>query len=130
MAHIYIYIWYVNANIKFINVERLAGIVVGDELVIDGGMACFEVIEKIGNDLRCKCTDSGLFLPRAKLSFWREGVLVERNYGLPTLSAKVTFICIYPCVYFFFSKVINFVLLLCTIKSFLQVSVWTNCRYA
>ncbi|KAF2294312.1 hypothetical protein GH714_009173 [Hevea brasiliensis] len=29
------------------------GIIVGDELVIDGGMASFEVIEKIGHDLRC-----------------------------------------------------------------------------
>ncbi|WCJ18056.1 Pyruvate kinase family protein [Euphorbia peplus] len=64
------------------------GIVVGDVLVIDGGMASFEVIEKIGNELRCKCIDSGLFLPRAKLSFWREGKLIEKSYGLPTLSAK------------------------------------------
>uniref|UniRef100_A0A0D9ZBF1 Pyruvate kinase n=1 Tax=Oryza glumipatula TaxID=40148 RepID=A0A0D9ZBF1_9ORYZ len=63
-------------------------ILVGDELVIDGGMATFEVIEKVGNDLRCKCTDPGLLLPRAKLSFWRNGKLVERNFGLPTLSAK------------------------------------------
>ncbi|XP_068325488.1 pyruvate kinase isozyme A, chloroplastic-like [Pyrus communis] len=64
------------------------GIKVGDELVIDGGMACFEVIEKLGSDLRCKCTDPGLFLPRAKFSFWRDGKLVERNYELPTLSTK------------------------------------------
>lgn len=61
----------------------------GDELVIDGGMARFEVIERIGSDLRCKCTDPGLFLPRAKFSFWRDGKLVERNYELPTLSTKV-----------------------------------------
>lgn len=64
------------------------GIVAGDELVIDGGMASFEVIEKIGNDLRCKCIDPGLFLPRAKLSFWRDGKLVGNNYALPTLSTK------------------------------------------
>ncbi|KAL9415367.1 hypothetical protein AB3S75_043624 [Citrus x aurantiifolia] len=64
------------------------GIEVGDELVIDGGMASFEVIEKVGNDLRCKCTDPGVFLPRAKLSFRRNGILVERNHGLPTLSKK------------------------------------------
>lgn len=64
------------------------GIEVGDELVIDGGMAGFEVIEKIGSDLRCKCTDPGLLLPRAKFSFWRDGKLVERNYELPTLSTK------------------------------------------
>ncbi|KAL3538770.1 hypothetical protein ACH5RR_002136 [Cinchona calisaya] len=64
------------------------GIEIGDEVVIDGGMATFEVIEKIGNDLRCKCTDSGLLLPRAKLSFWRDEKLVGRNYELPTLSGK------------------------------------------
>ncbi|XP_071930990.1 plastidial pyruvate kinase 1, chloroplastic-like isoform X1 [Coffea arabica] len=64
------------------------GVEIGDEVVIDGGMATFEVVEKIGNDLRCKCTDSGLLLPRAKLSFWRDGELVRGNYELPTLSAK------------------------------------------
>ncbi|KAL3814336.1 hypothetical protein ACJIZ3_015604 [Penstemon smallii] len=64
------------------------GIKLGDEIVIDGGMATFEVIEMVGNDLRCKCTDPGLFLPRAKLSFWREGKLIGKNYELPTLSTK------------------------------------------
>lgn len=64
------------------------GINVGDELVIDSRMACFEVIEKIGNDLRCRCSDPGLFLPRARISFWRDGKLVERNHELPTLSKK------------------------------------------
>ncbi|KAF2320776.1 hypothetical protein GH714_030672 [Hevea brasiliensis] len=51
------------------------GIMVGDELIIDGGMASFQVVERMGNDLRCKCTDPGLLLPRAKLSFWRDGKL-------------------------------------------------------
>ncbi|KAL0334978.1 UNVERIFIED_CONTAM: Pyruvate kinase isozyme A, chloroplastic [Sesamum radiatum] len=64
------------------------GINVGDEIVFDGGMATFEVVEKVGNDLRCKCTDPGLLLPRAKLSFWRDGKLVDKNYELPTLSTK------------------------------------------
>ncbi|KAI3695614.1 hypothetical protein L1987_78613 [Smallanthus sonchifolius] len=64
------------------------GIKEGDELVVDGGMATFEVIERIGNDLRCKCIDSGLLLPRAKLSFWRDGKLVEKHNELPTLSTK------------------------------------------
>ncbi|GER49131.1 pyruvate kinase [Striga asiatica] len=64
------------------------GINVGDKIVFDGGMATFEVLEKIGNDLRCKCTDPGLLLPRAKLSFWRDGKLVEKKYELPTLSTK------------------------------------------
>lgn len=67
----------------------------GDELVIDGGMARFEVIERIGSDLRCKCTDPGLFLPCAKFSFWRDGKLVERNYELPTLSTRVNLLTIY-----------------------------------
>lgn len=71
------------------NYEGFAeGIKVGDEIVIDGGMATFEVIERVGNDLRCRCTDPGLFLPRAKLSFWRDGKLVEKNNELPSLSTK------------------------------------------
>ncbi|RWR77910.1 Pyruvate kinase [Cinnamomum micranthum f. kanehirae] len=71
------------------NYEGFAeGIVVGDELVIDGGMATFEVVEKVGSDLRCKCTDPGLLLPRAKLTFWRDGKLVGNNSDLPTLSTK------------------------------------------
>lgn len=65
----------------------------GDELVIDGGMATFEVIEKIGNDLGCKCTDPGLLLPRSKLSFWRDGKLVKQNSELPIISNKVVFKC-------------------------------------
>ncbi|KAG6576902.1 Plastidial pyruvate kinase 1, chloroplastic, partial [Cucurbita argyrosperma subsp. sororia] len=65
------------------------GIQVGDSIVIDGGMATFEVIEKIGNDLSCRCTDPGLFLPRAKCSFWRDGRVVVRNHESPTLSSKI-----------------------------------------
>ncbi|OAY45387.1 pyruvate kinase isozyme A, chloroplastic [Manihot esculenta] len=62
------------------------GIMVGDELIIDGGMASFQVVERMGNDLRCKCTDPGLLLPRAKLSFWRNGKLSYQ--GQPTISEK------------------------------------------
>ncbi|PKA64951.1 Pyruvate kinase isozyme A, chloroplastic [Apostasia shenzhenica] len=62
---------------------------VGDELVVDGGMVRFEVIEKIGPDVKCKCTDPGLLLPRANLTFWRDGSLVrEGNAMLPTISSK------------------------------------------
>ncbi|CAN6440526.1 unnamed protein product [Victoria cruziana] len=62
---------------------------VGDELLVDGGMVRFDVIEKIGPDVRCRCTDPGLLLPRANLTFWREGSLVrERNAMLPTISSK------------------------------------------
>ncbi|KAL4296230.1 hypothetical protein GQ457_12G003880 [Hibiscus cannabinus] len=62
---------------------------VGDELLVDGGMVRFEVIEKIGPDVKCRCTDSGLLLPRANLTFWRDGSLVrERNAMLPTISSK------------------------------------------
>lgn len=67
-----------------------ADVRVGDELLVDGGMVRFEVIEKIGPDVKCKCTDPGLLLPRANLTFWREGRLVqERNAMLPTISSKV-----------------------------------------
>ncbi|XP_058084870.1 pyruvate kinase isozyme A, chloroplastic-like [Magnolia sinica] len=62
---------------------------VGDELLVDGGMVRFEVIEKIGPDVKCRCTDPGLMLPRANLTFWRDGSLVrERNAMLPTISPK------------------------------------------
>jgi len=62
---------------------------VGDELLVDGGMVRFEVVEKIGPDVKCRCTDPGLLLPRANLTFWREGRLVrERNAMLPTISSK------------------------------------------
>ncbi|KAK6937584.1 Pyruvate kinase, C-terminal [Dillenia turbinata] len=61
----------------------------GDELVVDGGMARFEVVEKIGPDVKCQCTDPGLLLPRANLTLWRNGSLVqERNAMLPTISSK------------------------------------------
>lgn len=63
---------------------------VGDELLVDGGMVRFVVTEKIGPDVRCCCTDPGLLLPRANLTFWRNGSLVrERNAMLPTISSKV-----------------------------------------
>ncbi|GKV48390.1 hypothetical protein SLEP1_g55214 [Rubroshorea leprosula] len=62
---------------------------VGDELLVDGGMVRFEVTEKIGPDVKCRCTDPGLLLPRANLTFWRDGSLVrERNAMLPTISSK------------------------------------------
>ncbi|KAG2632058.1 pyruvate kinase isozyme A, chloroplastic-like isoform X1 [Panicum virgatum] len=62
---------------------------VGDELLVDGGMARFEVIEKLGPDVKCCCTDPGLLLPRANLTFWRDGIIVrERNAMLPTISSK------------------------------------------
>ncbi|KAI8013243.1 hypothetical protein LOK49_LG05G02338 [Camellia lanceoleosa] len=32
---------------------------VGDKLLVDGGMVRFEVIEKIGSDVKCRCTDHG-----------------------------------------------------------------------
>ncbi|CAN1841360.1 Pyruvate kinase isozyme A, chloroplastic [Linum perenne] len=52
---------------------------VGDELLVDGGMVRFEVIEKIGPDVKCQCTDPGLLLPRANLTFWRDGSLVREQ---------------------------------------------------
>lgn len=68
----------------------MADVKVGDELLVDGGMVRFEVIDKIGPDVKCRCTDSGLLLPRANLTFWRSGSLVQaRNAMLPTISSKV-----------------------------------------
>ncbi|TVU41889.1 hypothetical protein EJB05_15446, partial [Eragrostis curvula] len=62
---------------------------VGDELLVDGGMARFEVIAKLGPDVKCRCTDPGLLLPRANLTFWRDGSVVrEKNAMLPTISSK------------------------------------------
>ncbi|XP_072986753.1 pyruvate kinase isozyme A, chloroplastic-like [Typha latifolia] len=61
----------------------------GDELLVDGGMVRFEVIKKIGPDVKCRCTDPGLLLPRANLTFWRDGILVRaHNAMLPTISSK------------------------------------------
>ena len=66
---------------------------VGDELLVDGGMVRFVVTDKIGPDVICHCTDSGLLLPRANLTFWRNGSLVqERNAMLPTISSKVWYL--------------------------------------
>src|ERR1044072_6494644 len=68
----------------------MSDVKVGDELLVDGGMVRFEVIEKIGPDVKCLCTDPGLLLPRAHLTFWRNGSLVrERNSMLPTISSNV-----------------------------------------
>lgn len=62
---------------------------VGDELLVDGGMVRFEVVEKVGPDIKCLCTDPGLLLPRANLALWRKGRLVQqRNSMLPTITSK------------------------------------------
>jgi hypothetical protein len=71
---------------------------VGDELLVDGGMAQFEVIEKLGPDVKCRCTDPGLLLPRANLTFWRGGSIVrEKNAMLPTISSKVNLLACQMC---------------------------------
>lgn len=62
----------------------------GDELVVDGGMVRFEVIEKVGPDVKCKCTDPGILLPCANLTVWRDGYMArEKSATLPTISSKV-----------------------------------------
>lgn len=73
-----------------VNYEGFAeDIMIGDELVVDGGMVRFEVVEKVGPDVHCRCIDPGLLLPRANLTFWRAGHLVrEGNSMLPTISSK------------------------------------------
>lgn len=61
----------------------------GDELVVDGGMARFEVLRRIGPDVVCQVSDPGLLLPRANLALFRNGQLVRaRNSMLPTISSK------------------------------------------
>ena len=61
----------------------------GDELVVDGGMVRFQVLDKMGPDVRVRVIDPGLLLPRANLTFFRQGRLVrERNAMLPTISSK------------------------------------------
>lgn len=83
------HIWHVKSD-QFLNELLLIDVKVGDELLVDGGMVRFEVVEKIGPDVKCQCTDPGLLLPRANLTFWRDGSLVrERNAMLPTVSSKV-----------------------------------------
>lgn len=79
---------------------------VGDELLVDGGMVRFDVIEKIGPDVICRCTDPGLLLPRANLTLRRDGSLVrEKNAMLPTISSKV-----------FTSLMFHLVSLLCSVQ--------------
>eukprot|EP00271_Cylindrocystis_brebissonii_P015470 TRINITY_DN38373_c0_g1_i1.p1 TRINITY_DN38373_c0_g1~~TRINITY_DN38373_c0_g1_i1.p1 ORF type:complete len:616 (+),score=124.20 TRINITY_DN38373_c0_g1_i1:270-2117(+) len=64
-------------------------VLVGDEIVVDGGMVRFEVLKKVGPDSLVRVTDAGLLLPRANLTFFRKGRLVrERNAMLPTISSK------------------------------------------
>ncbi|KAG0557636.1 hypothetical protein KC19_11G145300 [Ceratodon purpureus] len=61
----------------------------GDELVVDGGMVRFEVLEKVGPDVKCKCTDPGILLPCANLTVWRDGHMArEKSATLPTISSK------------------------------------------
>lgn len=73
-----------------VNYEGFAeDVIIGDELVVDGGMVRFEVINKVGPDVHCRCSDPGLLLPRANLTFWRAGhVIREGNSMLPTISSK------------------------------------------
>ncbi|GBG69105.1 hypothetical protein CBR_g3803 [Chara braunii] len=64
-------------------------VLVGDGIVVDGGMSRFEVVRKNGPDVIATCTDSGLLLPRGNLTFWRNGELVRgTNAVLPTLTSK------------------------------------------
>ncbi|CAL9127383.1 unnamed protein product [Musa acuminata var. zebrina] len=88
---------------------------VGDELLVDGGMVRFEVIEKIGPDVKCRCTDPGLLLPRANLTFWHDGSLVrESNAMLPTISSKV---------------VASLSILIFVPKTYIATSVIRHCHY-
>jgi len=62
---------------------------VGDEILVDGGMVNFRVAELQGPDVICECVEPGLLLPKANLTFRRNGLPVRaRNSMLPTISAK------------------------------------------
>ena len=62
---------------------------VGDEILVDGGMVKFKVAAVEGPDVICRCSEPGILLPRANLTFHREGRPVRaRNAMLPTISAK------------------------------------------
>jgi len=62
---------------------------VGDAILVDGGMVNFRVDSVEGPDVICSCTDPGILLPKANLTFHREGRLVRaRNAMLPTISPK------------------------------------------
>ena len=61
----------------------------GDEILVDGGMVRFGVDAVQGPDVIMSCTEPGLLLPRANMTFRREGRPVRaRNSMLPTISAK------------------------------------------
>lgn len=61
----------------------------GDEISVDGGMVKFQVDAVQGPDVICACTEPGLLLPRANITFRRDGQPVRaRNSMLPTISAK------------------------------------------
>ncbi|GFZ19738.1 pyruvate kinase family protein [Actinidia rufa] len=71
---------------------RRQNVDLGDDILVDGGMVRFEVIEKIGPDVKCRCPDPGWLLPRANLTLWRDGRLVqERNAMVPTISSQRSF---------------------------------------
>lgn len=77
--------------------------------MVDGGMVRFEVVEKVGPDVKCKCIDPGLLLPCANLTFWRNGHIVqEKNVMLPTISSKV-------CHPYWFTPVLNFTSFFCIV---------------
>jgi len=62
---------------------------VGDEILVDGGMVNFRVVSLQGPDVICECIEPGILLPKANLTFRRDGVPVRaRNSMLPTISAK------------------------------------------
>lgn len=63
---------------------------VGDELLVDGGMVRFEVVEKSGPDVKCCCTDPGLVLPQANLTCWQDGSFVQEwNAMCPMISSRI-----------------------------------------
>jgi len=62
---------------------------VGDTILAGGGLVSWEVVEKAGPDVRCRCLDPGLLTSRANLTFRRAGKIIRaRNAMLPVISQK------------------------------------------
>ena len=67
----------------------------------------FKVLEKVGPDVKCKCTDPRILLPCANLTVWRDGHMArEKSATLPTISSKVFFNL--PKIYLIFSSFASF----------------------
>ena len=62
---------------------------VGDTILAGGGLVSWEVVDKAGPDVVCRCVEPGLLTSRANLTFRRGGKIIRaRNAMLPVISQK------------------------------------------